>query len=161
VTLRLRKRSQKSRQRGQIFWSPQNGKSSGWYGRQKHERRTDPVLKYIHHARNADEHGIAKVTERTAPGLALGVGPGMWRFDGTVGPGGQLKITAMGGQVPGQSKFVETVPGKVRLVKVVDSGDVYDPPRDPQLKELLPNEVAGLALDYLRGMIEEAEQLPE
>lgn len=127
---------------------------------QETRKANRPVLKYMHHARNADEHGIAKVTERTAPGLALGVGPGMWRFDGTIGPGGQLKITAMGGQVPGQSKFVETVPSKVRLVKVVDSGNVYDPPCDAQLKELLPNQVAGLALDYLRRMIEEAEQLP-
>lgn len=136
-----------------------NSVSRAWYGRQHHERRTNPLLRYIHHARNVDEHGLAKITERTAPGLALGVGPGVWRFDGTLGPGGQMRITALGGQIPGESKFVESIPSKVRLVKVIDRGDPYDPPRDANAKELLPNEVADLALDYLRTMIEEAGRL--
>jgi hypothetical protein len=110
--------------------SKTNGQSKAWFGRKRHERRTNPLLRYIHHARNADEHGLAKVTDRTASGLALGVGPGMWRFDGTTGPGGGLQITAMGGQVPGLSKFVEIIPSKVRLIKVFDCGDPYDPPLD-------------------------------
>ena len=139
-----------------------NGKSNAWFGRKKHERRTDPLLQYVHHARNADEHGLAEVTERTAPALALGVGPGAWRFDGTVGPEMQMKVTAMGGQVPGKSKFVEVVPSKVRLVKVIDRGVSYDPPVDPQTKQtLLPNEVAKLALDYIGRMIQEAGKLPD
>jgi len=138
-----------------------NGQSKAWYGRKKHERRTNPLLRYIHHARNADEHGLSKVTERTEPGLALGVGPGTWRFDGTIGPDGHMKIIAMGGQIAGQSKFVETLPSKVRLLRVVDCGDPYDPPREVNSKELLPNEVATLALDYLRQMTEEARQLPD
>jgi hypothetical protein len=39
----------------------------GGYGRAKHERRNDPLLSYIHHARNADEHGIKDIT-RVAKG---------------------------------------------------------------------------------------------
>jgi hypothetical protein len=136
-----------------------NGKSNAWFGRKKYERRTIPLLRYIHHARNADEHGLAKVTERTAPGLALGVGPGAWRFDGTLGPGGKMKIAAMGGQNAGQSKFVEVMPSKVRLTRVVDSGVPYDPPQNAEHHELLPNEAANQALDFLRSMIEEAKQL--
>lgn len=53
-----------------------NGTSKGWFGRKKHDRRTDPALRYVHHARNADEHRLKKVTERSARsalGLALGV----------------------------------------------------------------------------------------
>jgi hypothetical protein len=132
-----------------------NGKSKAWFGRKKHERRTDPILRYVHHARNADEHGLAKITEKTAAGLALGVGPGIWRFDGSIGPGGQMKITALGGQVAGESKFVETIPAKVNLVRVYDCGDPYDPPPGK-----LPDEVAKITLNYIRDMITEASQLP-
>jgi len=51
-------------------------KSMGWFGQKKYERKTDSFLRYIHHARNVDEHGLARVTEKTAGGLALGVGLG-------------------------------------------------------------------------------------
>lgn len=36
-------------------------KSEGWFGRKKHDRSTDPLLRYLHHARNSDEHGIEPV----------------------------------------------------------------------------------------------------
>jgi hypothetical protein len=138
-----------------------NSQSEAWFGRKKHERRTIPMLTYIHHARNADEHGLAKVTDRTVPGIALGVGPGAWRFDGTLGPSGQMRITALGGQVPGVSKFVEAVPSKVPLIRVMDRGVSYDPPLDLTSTVLLPNEVAARALTYLQQMIEQARQLPD
>ena len=136
-----------------------SGKSNSWYGRKKHERSTSPLLSYIHHARNADEYGIARVTEKTGAGLALGVGPGAWRFDGTFGPGGTMKVTALGGQVPGESKFVEVIPSKVRLVAVIDRGVKYEPPIGPNSAELTPIEVANTALVQLKSLIEDAEQL--
>jgi hypothetical protein len=43
-----------------------NGKSKAWYGRKKHERKNDPLLSYLHHARNAAEHGIQRITSRTS-----------------------------------------------------------------------------------------------
>src|SRR5262245_38706789 len=58
-------------------------------------------------ARNSDEHGISSITEQIVPILYRGVGPGSWRFDSTPGPGGTMTITALGGQEPGKSKFVE------------------------------------------------------
>lgn len=131
------------------------GQSMPWFGRKKHDRRTDAALRYVHHARNADEHGLGKVTERTAPGLAVGVGPGAWRFDGTIGARGHMKVTAMGGQVPGQSKFVEAIPSKVHLVRVHDRGDAYDPP------DKFPDVVGGQALKYIQDMIAQARQLPD
>jgi hypothetical protein len=33
-------------------------KSEPWFGKVKHLRKTDPLLLYIHQARNSDEHGI-------------------------------------------------------------------------------------------------------
>jgi hypothetical protein len=38
-------------------------KSEYWYGKKKYERKNDPLLRYIHHARNAEEHNVASVTE--------------------------------------------------------------------------------------------------
>src|SRR5690554_4837888 len=40
-----------------------NGKSEAWFGRKKNERRTDPLLQYVHQARNSDEHGIEPITK--------------------------------------------------------------------------------------------------
>lgn len=39
-----------------------SGTSAAWYGRQKNTRRTYPLLSYIHHARNVDEHRIGALT---------------------------------------------------------------------------------------------------
>jgi hypothetical protein len=42
-------------------------KSRQWFGGKKRERREDPLLSYMHQARNADEHGLEPVA-------ALGAG---------------------------------------------------------------------------------------
>ena len=44
-----------------------NSKSEGWFGRKKRERRKDPLLKYLHAARNSNEHGIERIVESTCP----------------------------------------------------------------------------------------------
>jgi hypothetical protein len=38
--------------------SKTNNKSKGWWSRILGTRRSDPLLRYIWHARHADEHGI-------------------------------------------------------------------------------------------------------
>jgi hypothetical protein len=43
-------------------------KSEHWFGQIKGERRTDPMLSYLRHARNADEHGVHSVVERRLSG---------------------------------------------------------------------------------------------
>jgi hypothetical protein len=135
-----------------------NGKSKDWFGRKKHERKTDPLMRYMHHARNVDEHGLAEITERAPSSLALGVGPGSWQFDGTIGPGGLMTVTALGGQVPGVSKFMEYTPAKVRMVKVKDRGVAYDPPLGQNSADLHPLDAAKLS-SYLQKMVEEAGHL--
>jgi hypothetical protein len=44
--------------------SKSKGKSAGWFGRKKKERKDDPLLRFLHHARNSDEHGIERVAQR-------------------------------------------------------------------------------------------------
>jgi hypothetical protein len=136
-----------------------NGKSTSWFGRKQHERKNDKLLMYVRHARNVDEHNLEEITEREPSSLKLGVGPGAWRFDGTLGSGGTMKVTALGGQVPGVSKFVEFTPAKVRMIKVVDRGVPYDPPLDSSGNEIQPLEAAKLALGHLSNIIEEARKL--
>src|SRR5688500_14927652 len=43
-----------------------NKKSFAWFGQKKHDRRADPLLKYIHFARNAEEYGIERITKRAS-----------------------------------------------------------------------------------------------
>jgi hypothetical protein len=51
------------------------GSSFGWYGRKKKERKDDPLLRYLHFARNADEHGIERVVSRVHNGPFFGHKP--------------------------------------------------------------------------------------
>ncbi len=134
--------------------------SVAWWNAIRKKRKEDQVLRYTHHARNADEHGLKPITDREPASIALGVGPGAWQFDGTLGPGGTIRITALGGQVAGESKFVELKPGSVQLVRVVDRGDPYDPPKNTDGTVMTPLEAARATMDHLKTIVAEASALP-
>jgi hypothetical protein len=138
-----------------------SGSSEGWFGRKKHDRRTDPLLSYIHHARNADEHGIEPVTERKEGSLKIG-GGGAYRFDGTVGEQTDLTVTHLAGPPP----IVKIELPHVKLVTVKDSryGDNFDPPTKhlgEEVRDQSPLNVAKLALSYLESLLAEAAELTE
>ena len=76
-------RLMKPKARGLIFYYPEmqfipslnkaakvSGKASAWYGRVKKLRKDDPLLSYMHHARNSEEHGIEDTTKRMKAGEA-------------------------------------------------------------------------------------------
>jgi hypothetical protein len=67
----------------------------------------------------------------------------------------------MGGQVPGKSKFVESKPARIELVRVFDKGDIYDPPTAVDGSPLTPHDAASDILEHLVRMIGEASELPE
>ena len=94
-----------------------NASSEGWFSRKKHERKLDPLLSYIHHARNAEEHTIEPITERVSSSVAV-KGRGAYRFDGILGRNANLKVTHLGGEPP----QVETKGPHVRLVRIRDRG---------------------------------------
>jgi hypothetical protein len=155
------------------------GKSEPWFGRQLHARRSDPLLRYIHFARNADEHGIAPITAvhlgsvSVAP-EALQRG-GTLKFIRTVGteigedgkPRPMVKFTVENnlGPASGPKPKVYIQQPHVRLISVHDSrfGVSCDPPQE-HLGEPLPDQspqtVANLALIALSRMITEAYELP-
>jgi hypothetical protein len=50
-------------------------KSLSWFSRIKGLRRSDPLLRYVHQARNSDEHGIVDITLRKATRFDIGMPP--------------------------------------------------------------------------------------
>jgi hypothetical protein len=133
-----------------------NPRSRQWYGNEKRKRREDPLLQYLHQARNADEHGLAPVTK---------LHPGHIRTGQTVTPTNRLSISlsleevrALGG------KRLELKAAGESLVTVVNTkfGDKFDPPLEHLGRPLLNTSPIGIAmvgLAYHAQMIEEAEKL--
>lgn len=133
-------------------------KSEPWFGAEKRLRKTDPLLRYIHFARNADEHGIERVTDRSLDNLNLKFNERRFmriqQLDqGTHEPKGDLVDCVMAGPT-------------IKIVRVHDRryGDFADPPKTHlgqpvPFGESFPDEVGEVALEYLRSMIERAEAL--
>lgn len=136
--------------------------SAPWFGKKKHERRTDPLLSYIHHARNADEHGIKAVTKRNEGGWTI-KGGGFFKVEGVIRTGKrEIKVTPVRGPAP----TVEVVQPYVELVSVTDErfGDTFDVPKAHlgaplTLKDQSPQKIAALALAYLEQLVAEASRL--
>ena len=139
--------------------SKSSGKSTAWFGRIKHLRKKDPLLSYIHHARDAEQHGLDPVLERQRFGMLAKKGA-------VVAPpqkeGDHWHITATVG-VPMEVKLVSA---DLFLVSVTDDRfkDTFDPPNShlgAELADKSPWTVARLGLVYLTSLIDEARLLPE
>lgn len=135
------------------------GTSGAWFGRKVFERRQDQLLQYLHHARNADEHGLAP-TAILDPGSFQVKGSGHYRLDGVIRPSKDthIEVTHIGGPPP----IFEVRNPCARLVPVRDRGITYNPPTK-HLGKLLddksPAKVAKLSLTYFDQLIEEAASL--
>ncbi|HUO21439.1 MAG TPA: hypothetical protein VMU59_02870 [Caulobacteraceae bacterium] len=133
------------------------GKSEAWFGRKKHDRKKDQLLCYLHHARNADEHGIEPVTSN-ASSIAVG-GNGVirrasfdWHEDGSP----NIQIDAD----PGINIVIEA---KGKLIGIYDHGDAYPPPEVHlcvKISDASPKGVGALAIAYFETILYEADQLP-
>lgn len=131
--------------------------AKGWYDRIQYQRTSDDMLRYLLHARNADEHGISKITEVERGGIGIQVGG-----DGYVE---HMEINNAAGRVdikyrgknPLHFKFI---PGEVKLLPVFDRGIKYDVPTTHLGRpiEAKPLAVAKLTAEYLKSLIEEAEK---
>ena len=133
------------------------GKSTAWFGRQKRRRKIDPVLQYLHFARNSDEHGIKRVTERHPDSNWQGKPKAFWERE-------ELELEKVDKETgePTGLKFKAWATGpRLSLVRASDSrfGDYCDP---PTLEGELPNDplaVAKAALPILDEILVEAEEL--
>ena len=136
-----------------------HGKSEAWYGRLTHERRTDPLLSYVHHARNAEEHGLQGSAAQEGAHIVVHskktrvVRDGDGRVVHVIHPANDPELLKM-----------EAVAPYLRLVRVKDAryGDKFDPPTEhlgQPLSDCLPATVARAALTYLADQIAKAEKL--
>lgn len=136
-----------------------HGPSEAWFSKKKAERKTDPLLQYVHHARNSTEHSIEDVANASEFSVTMRAGdlqPGQ-AFGFSHGPNGTLIPTATGDA----SKMRVRGPS-VHLVSVRDRGVLYEPPRTHLGSAVAPYEaddVGRRLLEYLEGMIGEAEGL--
>jgi hypothetical protein len=132
-------------------------KSSAWFGRKKNERKSDPLLAYVHHARNSAEHGIAKSAHYAKGAVS---------FTGMMKPGTEagLRFTPEGLRPFSTDPDLELrfVENDVHLLTVRDRGVLYQPPTEhlgKLLTEFGASKIGVLAVTYAEQMIAEARAL--
>jgi hypothetical protein len=139
------------------------GKSTPWFGRMKNERKKDDLLRYLHFARNTEEHSIAPGTTQggenySFDGRQLEFGE-VITFDATIVDGNT-------GQPKGPSRPAAILGPNIVLVRVRNEkfDDFCDPPyfhKGDRLDHMHPSYIADLAILYLIELIEQAGNLPE
>jgi hypothetical protein len=140
-------------------------KSQPWYGKKKHERESEPLLQYLHQARNADEHGIAPVTTLEKQKLVLVQdGKTVGAIENIVGNKGVFRVPEGQPDKPDLSKINEMrlYPARAKLISVTNRGVKYHPPtkfKGQDIPDNSPFEVGKLAMDFIESMLSEAEGL--
>jgi hypothetical protein len=131
-------------------------KSEPWFGRIKHVRLSDPLLRYILVARNVDTHGLESVTSEFKDNSFL-------KFNEVL----PIKVVVPpdNGEAEGRELDAVIAGPTIKLAKVVcKKYGAADPP-DSHLGNPVPYgrdfpyQVAVVALAYLRSMIDEAAKL--
>jgi hypothetical protein len=140
-----------------------DGPAKGWYDKIEHARKTDELLIYVRHARNADEHGVEEITQKQMRHILMKPKDRTKRTQvDYVGmrtdPSGNTTVAA--GPIAMQNLNIEVTPSKVVLIPVRDRGSTYQPPAQHLGMPITPDpiEVARLALAYLEATLADAEQ---
>ncbi len=134
-----------------------NERWSGWQGRFSRARKKDPLLSYLRHARNADEHTIAPITERKESQLLIrAAGPeGRSHIKRIrIGEDGMLMIEADG------SLELSFQPYQSFLLPVVNRGNSFPVPTRHLDSAIDPTNVLSIAkagLEYYSNFLAEAE----
>jgi hypothetical protein len=126
-----------------------------WQARFNSERGSDPLLSYLRHARNADNHSIQEIVQHI-PGSSMitSSGPGPLYIERLEIRDGQ--ITEYSGNQP---LIQRTTPSRVEPLRIVDRGVTYDPPREHlgrALDRRDPLAIAEAGLTYYTKFVEEA-----
>lgn len=130
-----------------------------WLGAHLRIRKKDMLLRYLHHARNSDEHTLTEIVSKQPGGIgirgAAGTG-GVYIKSMTINSGPQgTHIKYEGSPI----EIVQVAP-HVRLERVFDRGTWYNPPTqhlERQLTQADPVSVAEAGYEYMRSMVGEAE----
>jgi hypothetical protein len=138
-----------------------NATSRQWFGGKKRERREDPLLQYVHQARNADEHGLDRTYEENSFTLDADFPPGPKPKEVTLrGAEGEIVFRH---EIPENSSGLVLTAYRFQLAPVRDSrfNAEFQPPTEHLGAPIVcsPFEVARLTLAYQAALIDEAEQL--
>ena len=131
-------------------------KSRMWFDIKKKERKSDPLLAYIHHARNSAEHGIVRTGRYAIQSVSFtGMKPGA-----TAG----LRLTPEGMRPFSTDPDLELrfVENDVSLLTVHDRGVMFHPPTEhlgKTLAEFGASHIGTLAVEYVETMLIEANTL--
>jgi hypothetical protein len=141
--------------------------SEPWMGRKKSERKSDPLMSYLHHARNSDEHGIDYITQRGADAMTMkfpSTNEVRVGFEMMIDDSGAMHIRNPTVESPnGGVDTIEVLNPRVELVAVKDRNVIYHPPQmhaDRPVVDRSPVGCAHLAIAYLESVLEEASKLP-
>jgi hypothetical protein len=137
--------------------SPQ---SRQWYGGKKTERRKDPLLSYLHQARNADKHGIEPIATHKPGGVKISEGAQPTFILKTAVKHGKPSFELHPVEGPG----MEIVPPSAELIPVRFDrfGDVFVPPTQHLgsiLPDVSPLAIARIGFKYHEALVQAASQL--
>jgi hypothetical protein len=142
-----------------------NSKCEAWWGVLKNTRRKDPLLQYLHQARNADEHGIQQISYEDPASFGVGKPDepiNYLRIQSTV----DETTIEMHQNDDGTFPTIFAIPWSAQLVPVTDSrfGDTYTPvPKHlgGNLPDTKPETFAEAGLEFTRKALDEAAALPK
>lgn len=137
--------------------SPQ---SRQWYGGKKTERRKDPLLSYLHQARNADKHGIEPIASHKPGGVKISKGARPTFILKTAVNHGKASFELHPIEGPG----MEIIPPSAELIPVRFDrfGDVFEPPTKHLgsiLPDVSPLAIARIGFKYHETLVQAASQL--
>lgn len=149
------------------------GSWSSWFGQIRGVRRRDPLLSYLHHARDCDYHGVAESSARTSARATAFIGDipimtisgATFDDDSTIedlkaaNPFANAKALVNGKDVPLRYVLQHQT---LALIPVVDErfGDEFPPPRSHLGRDIdgtNPAEVSKLATNYTKRIISDAQ----
>ena len=133
------------------------GPDAGWFGQIKSERRSDPLLRYMQHARNADEHGLRSI-DRIVPGHTKISIPSGTPLNAELGLDDKGEIYIVN---PGSGAILTSqTRAELILEAVYDRGQRYEVPAE-HLGQILPAQdpgaLAAAFVAYLSNLVATAQ----
>lgn len=117
-----------------------NRRHKSWWQDVIRVRKIDPLLRYIHHARNSDEHGLIEVVRDEPGGFSIGSGANRTVIENIQIIDGKL----VSANVREGVAIINRIDDRITLVDVADRGVVYSVP-DEHLGQDLDKKVEVIA----------------
>ncbi|HZW15198.1 MAG TPA: hypothetical protein VFF66_02970 [Brevundimonas sp.] len=138
-----------------------------WYGDIKRAGRNDPLVSYMHQARNIEEHDAQSVSEHNPGGVGIGgSGEDVYISNLVIGPeffrNPALAIKGKAWNQHGRTPSVSVTPAGPVLRPVTYRDVVFTPPtehRGRPLADTRPLAIGAAYIGYLEGLVRVAEEI--